>query len=174
MLFLCFRSVFQTQLWDWFLIFQRSADGRTFFELFSGFAAQALLFWSVVALLGTSPMGTGLICAAVFIKSAGAGALGAFFLQSFGMTGVGYFFLAIFPGKIPFFAALFLLFETANQTCARIRSALKGEGALAPDAVRRFAVRLGVSCALFLIGALTDCLTVTLFSGLFSLSFSAY
>ncbi|MBR3552946.1 MAG: hypothetical protein IKN72_06115 [Clostridia bacterium] len=160
-----FASVLRTQVRQ----FESAAGGTAFWECFSGFAVQALLLWGAVALLGTSPVGAWLIHGAVFFKCAGVGALAAFFAAAFGKRGVGYYFLVIFPGKLLFFIGLLFLYETGVSAAFRVKKALKGEGALSPDAVRGYLVRLAVICGILLLGALVDTVTVRVFSGVFNL-----
>ena len=168
-LYLCFGPVFRDALWDRCLRFEASVGERSFLETFSGFALQALFLWGAVALLGTSPVGGWLIHGVIFFKCAGCGALAAFFLSGFGVRGVGYYFLSIFPGKLLFFTGLLFLYETGVSAAVRVRRALKGEGALPPDAVRTYLVKLAVTGGLLLLGALTDALTVRVFTGVFNL-----
>lgn len=168
-LYLCFGAVFESTLFSRFVRFESQAQSTSFFECFSGFGMQALLLWAVTALLGTSPVGAWLIHALSFFKCAGIGTLAAFFARSFGKSGVGYYFLTVFPGKILFFIGLLFLYETGVKASFRVRRALKGEGALGPDAVRTYLLRLLFSGGVLLLGALTDTVTVRLFSGVFHL-----
>ena len=168
-MFAVFRGSFLTPLWETYVAFRTDTDHKTLLEVLSGFVLQSLLLWGVLALFGSSAVGTWLLHPAVLLKCAGSAALAAFFLTGFGTGGVGYYFLTVFPGKLLFYAALLMEYSTALTVSKRIRLALKGEGAFSPEDVRRYTAIIAVCGLLFLLGAVIDALTVTFFSGVFQL-----
>ena len=101
-MFVMFRGSFLTPLWETYVAFRTDTDHKTFLEVLSGFVLQSLLLWGVLALFGSSAVGTWLLHPAVLLKCAGSAALAAFFLTCFGTGGVGYYFLTVFPGKLFF------------------------------------------------------------------------
>ncbi len=162
-------KIISDNLINFFVRFVTDFSNKSFFEMWGGILISNLPYVLIMLILGTCSLGAIPVITVNFFCSYGIGSLTAYIMSNYGLKGFEYFLLVIFPGKVIQILAMMIICENGIKSSNLInQSVIKGVGEKL--AVNEYITVFGIGAILVILSSFVDCITVKLFSSLFTLS----
>ena len=167
-IYLTRRTMLLEQLLARIVSFHTRGEKNAFIRNFAGFWGCDTIWFLLLLICGTSPVGTCAVYVLLFLKASGIGALACLYTQNFQAQTVGAYFLCVFPGKILLLLVLLMMGQNCIHMCQTVRTDQTQQGTENKRSLSLFAARSGIVYGILLI---TDLLNAAL-PAVFNLPFS--
>ena len=169
LLFRTNSSYMSGELCKYFLSFSTDFSGKSYIEILSGFLSVNLIYFCIIAVMGTSALGEIPIIIMTFLQAVGIGSLTSYLFTSYGIRGFEYFLRVLFPGQVILLTGNLLLSQNCMKSVIQIRKCLKQTTHEQYD-LKLYLIRSLFILAIILASCLIDSITIKMFAPLFSLN----